>query len=84
MQPKGASSTVDLGMEVSIADQGNDKETEALGTLEQLQSKEDSEITRLWVECDGHIGENLSLLVYLSKKQEELGQSVDRDSANTG
>jgi hypothetical protein len=33
---KGASSIVDLGMEVSTADQVNDKAIEALGTLEQL------------------------------------------------
>ena len=55
-------------MEVSTADQGNDKAAEALGTLEKLQSRDDSEIVRLWVEGDGHIGENLSLLMYLSKK----------------
>ena len=35
-EAKGASSTVDLGMEVSTADQVNDKAIEALGTLEQL------------------------------------------------
>ena len=35
-ESKGASGTVDLGMEVSIADQGNDKIVEALGTHEQL------------------------------------------------
>ena len=35
-EAKGASSIVDLGMEVSTIDQVNDKATEALGTLEQL------------------------------------------------
>ena len=47
-EAKGASSIVDLGMEVSTADQVNDKATKALGTLEQLQSIDDLEITRLW------------------------------------
>ena len=84
MQPKGASSIVDLGMEVSIANQGNDKAREALGTLEKLQSRDNSKIVRLWVEGDGHIGANLPLLMYLSKQQVELGQSVDRESANSG
>ena len=83
-EAKGASGTVDLGVEVSTADQVNDKATEALGTLEQLQSRDDSEIARLWAKGDGHIGANLSLLMYLSKKQAELGQSVDGDSANSG
>ena len=64
-EAKGASSTVDLHMEVSTADQVNDKATEALGTLEQLQSRDDSEIARLWPEGDGHVGENLSLLIVL-------------------
>ena len=32
-EARGASSIVDLGMEVSNADQVNDKATEALGTL---------------------------------------------------
>ena len=82
-EAKGASSTVDLGMEVSTVDQVNDKATEALGTLEQLQSRDDSEIARLWAEGDGHIGANLPLLMYLSKKQVKLGQSVDGDSANS-
>ena len=63
-------------------DQGNDKVAKALGTLEQLQSRYDSEIARLWAEGDGHIGANLPLLMYLSKKQAKLGQSVDGDSAN--
>lgn len=81
---KGASGIVDLGMEVSTADQGNDKEAESLGTFEELQSRGDSEIVRLWAEGDGHIGANLSLLMYLSKKKVELGQSVDGDSANYG
>ena len=35
-EAKGASGIVDLGMEVSTVDQGNDKGIEALGTLEQL------------------------------------------------
>ena len=83
-EAKGASSTVDLGMEVLTADQVNDKAIEALGTLEQLQSRDDSEITRLWEEGDGHIGANLPLLMYLSKKQVKLGQSGDGDSANSG
>ena len=83
-EAKGASSTVDLGMEVLTTDQVNDKATEALGTLEQLQSRDDSEITRLWAEGDGHIGANLPLLMYLSKKQVKLGQSGDGDSANSG
>ena len=65
MYPKGALSIVDLGVEVSTADQGTDKAAEALGTLEQLQSKDDSEIMRLWAEGDGHIGENLSLVILL-------------------
>ena len=55
-----------------------------MGTLEQLKSRDDSEIMRLWTEGDGHIGANLPLLMYLSKKQPELGQSVDGDSANNG
>ena len=80
----GGSSTVDLGMEVSTADQVNDKATKVLGTLEQLQSRDDLEIARLWAEGDGHIGANLQLLMYLSKKQVKLGQSGDRDSANSG
>ena len=75
---------MDLGVEVSIVDQGNDKAAEALGTLEQLQSRDDSEIARLWAEGDGHIGENLLLLMYFSKKQVELGQGVEGDSANSG
>ena len=83
-EAKGALSTVDLGLKVSTTYQVNDKATKALGTLEQLQSRDDSEIPRLWVEGDGHIGENLPLLTYLSKKQAELGQSVDGDSANSG
>ena len=62
-EAKGASSTMDLGAEVSAADQVNDKATEALGTLEQLQSRDDSEITRLWAEGDGHIAANLLLLI---------------------
>ena len=41
-------------MEVSTTDQGNDKVAEALGTLEQLQSRDDSEIARLWAE--GEVG----------------------------
>ena len=64
-EAKVASGTVDLGMEVSNADQGNDKATKALGTLEQLQSRDDSEITRLWAEGDGHIRANFSLLIAL-------------------
>ena len=64
-EAKGASSTVDLGMQVSTVDPVNEKPTEALGTLEQLQSRDDSEIARLWAEGDGHIGENLSLLIVL-------------------
>jgi hypothetical protein len=83
-EAKGASSTVDLGMEVSNADQVNDKAKEALGTLEQLQSRDDSEISRLWIEGDGHIGANLPLLMYLSKKQVKLSQSGDGDSAKSG
>ena len=35
-EAKGASGTVDLGVEVSIADQENGKATEAFDTLEQL------------------------------------------------
>ena len=83
-EAKGASSIVDLGMEVSIADQVNDKATEALDTLEQLQSRDNSEIARLWAEGDGHIGANLPLLMYLSKKQVKLGQSGEGVSANNG
>ena len=64
-EAKGASSTVDLGVEVSTTDQGNDKATEALSTLEQLQSRDDSEIARLSAEGDGHIGANMSLLIVL-------------------
>ena len=67
-EAKEALGIVDLGVEVSTADQVNDKVTEALGTLEQLQSKDNSKITRLWAEGDGHIGANLQLLMYLSKK----------------
>ena len=83
-EAKGVSGIVDLGMEVSTADQGNNKVVEALGTLEQLQSRDDSEIVRPWAEGDAHIGVNLPLLMYLSKKQAELGQSVDKDNANSG
>ena len=64
-EAKGTLSIVDLGVEVLTADQVNDKATEALGTLEQLQSRDDSEIARLWVEGDGHIGANLALLIVL-------------------
>ena len=64
-EAKGASGTVDLGVEVSTADQGNDKVAKTLGTLEQLQSRDDSEIARLWAEGDGHIGSNLSVLIAL-------------------
>ena len=64
-EAKGASSTVDLGVEVLTADQVNDKATKALSTLEQLQSRDDSEIVRLWAEGDGHIRANLSLLIVL-------------------
>ena len=81
---KGASGTVDLGVEVSTIDQGNDKETKALGALDQLQSRDDSEIARLWAKGDGNIGANLPLLMYLSKKQEKEGQGVDGDIANSG
>ena len=83
-EAKGASGTVDLGVEVSTVDQGNDKAAKDLGTLEELQSRDDSEIARLWAKGDGHIGENLSLLMYLSNKQVKLGQNVDRDSTNSG
>ena len=83
-EAKGALGIVDLGVEVLTTDQGNDKATKALGTLEQLQSRDDSEIVRLWAEGDGHIRANLSLLMYLSKKQVKLGQSGDGDSANSG
>ena len=55
-----------------------------MGTLEQLQSRDDLEIARLWAKSDGYIGENFLLLMYLSKKQAKLGQSVDGDSANSG
>ena len=72
-----------LGMEVSTADQVNDKATKALGTLEQLQSRDNSGIVRLWSKGDGHIGANLLLLMYLSRKQVELGQSVNGDSSNS-
>ena len=64
-EAKGESSIVDLDMEVSTANQVSDKAIEALGTLEQLQSKDDSKIARLWDEGDGHIGANLSLLIVL-------------------
>ena len=83
-EAKGASGTVDLGVEVLTTNQVNDKAIEALGTLEQLQSRDESEITRLWVEGDGHIGANLSLLMYLSKIQVKLGKSGDGDTANSG
>ena len=83
-EAKGASRIVDLGVEVLTADQVNDKATEALGTLDQLQSRDDSEIARLWAEGDGHISAKLPLLMYLSKKQVKLGQSGDGDSANSG
>lgn len=78
---KGASGKVDLDVEVLTADQGNDKAAESLGALEQLQSKDEPKIARLWAEGDGHIGMNLPLLLYLRKKQVEptsdSGQSVD-------
>ena len=88
MTTQGASRIVDLDAEVLIADQGNDKAVEALGALEQLQSRDDLEFMRLWAEGDGHIRANLSLLMYLSKKQAEpvsnSRQSVDEDHANSG
>ena len=67
-EAKGASSTMDLGMEVSTTNQVNDKAIEASGTLEQLQSRDNLDISRVWAEGDGHIGANLSLLIVLEQE----------------